>query len=55
MGRRPKSTFLKQEIQMTKRHIKKGSTSVITTEMQIKTTIAPHANQNGYHQKIHKQ
>ena len=39
MRRKPKQTFLKREIQMTNRYMKRFSMSLITGEMQIKATI----------------
>ena len=42
MGRSAKQTFFKEDAQMTKKYMKRCSTSVIMSEMQIKTAVRYH-------------
>jgi hypothetical protein len=47
-------TFSKEEVQMSKKNMKKCSPSLAIKEMQIKTMFSLHSCKNGYHQE-HKQ
>ena len=55
VGRKPKQTFLQRRHTDGQEAHEKCSTSLIVREMQMKTKISSHSNQNGHHQKIYEQ
>ena len=55
MGGRPKQTFLQRRHTGGQEAHGKMLNIHIIREMQIKTTISSQTNQEGHHQKVHKQ